>query len=568
MSAVLSGESDDDSINAEEEFDRFVHNTRYEDEMAMTLLERKMYGLGDEHQPSIDDLEKACGSDRNIMRRAMDAEDGTTLPAGTERRAILQAYADRRYEVRQNAKVNDPNLLCSDDEKSNHAMREYRWGTDQLGVMTRPVNHTNDIKGVVTQLMQYTCDNPALSEENADGLRGYLAPQYVRNQLGNVALITSALSELYYGRFARTRAYTLLFQFLEMTGHPKMRQYFAVYNGYRPFMTILPKQKACLNPSDLPVVRADIVKLGEYAHDLLGHPDIAVYDPFLVGKQLRLSFVMMYISSLWTLSTGANSSHACLRNDVNSLVYSQSGLKLDELNWIDTSRGGCKFTFNYLNKVNPKPKNQKDEGRTERRYFKDALVIDVMDHNTALGLFVRQFEPIAKMIRDTRNEREGLSDPAYLYFNYGQKADKNNKGDKFFGNPVDSNTVTTRIGRVYAYMAKQPEYKMTKAMAACLTGVNSARHVLEAQSRLKLESAEERSDRQKRSGRRGTDHASDGYGNNVASEGGMQDNDQDQSNDDSNGQGPVDPSGDTEEETGSDDSLAAAEDPAASSPQE
>ena len=542
----------------------------YGDDCMMYNLEGYVHGYGTctdmvvQPQVPIDDLEKACNNDPKILQAALAAEQGSGLPPGMARRALLREHADYLYGLRQNAKAHDPDLLSEDDSKANHAMRNYRWGSDRLGLSTRSEKHTTAIRNTVSLLMKHTCDDEELAEKDADGVYGYLRPQYVRNQLGNVPLITNMLSELYQGRDARLRAWAFLLQFLEMTGHPQIKEYIFTLKEEKPYMTNIAKKKLCLNPADLSVVHRSVKKLVEDTQTYLQHPEIAEYEPVRVGKRQRLAYIMMTLSALWTVSTGASASHACLRNDINSLVYNQSGMDLQDVNWIDTSGDGCKFTFNYLNKVNPK-------GGTVRGYFREALVIDVMQHNKPLALFVREFEPIAKTIRDTRNARDGTSNPAYLYFNYGQRSPKD------FGNPVDNNTVTTRIRRAYEYMGKDTNFEITKDMAARLTGVTACRNVLEAQARLNLETPEERSDRQARSGRARTDHSSDGYGRDIApaegngdqdDQGNLSGDDGEQSSNEGNPSLANDCDGDDTEETGSDVSLASAEEPATSSPQE
>jgi hypothetical protein len=501
MSAVDTGLESATSVR--DFFHLFGPGGTCEHDMTLNTFEDILYGVSKPLCASIDELEKACGNDPQILQAALAAEQGSTMPAGKARCALLRGNADYLYRLRQNAKAHDPDLLSEDDAKTNHAMREYRWGKDPLGLTTRSVQNTNAVRNTIVLLMERTCDDETLAQKDANGARGYLRPQYVLNQLGNVPLVANALSELYHGKSARERAWGLLLQFLEMTGHPKQREYQFMLREHKPFMTNVPKDKLCLNPQDLSTVCSDVLKLTSEAQELLQHPDIAKLEPFRVGNQTRLSFVMMAFSALWTIGTGKDPSHACLRNDINSLVYNQSGMKLDDVNWIDTSRGGCKFTFNYLNKVNP-------QGGTVRGYFREPLVIDVVQHNGSLASFVREFEPIAKAVRDDRNHQQGVSEPAYLYFNYGQKQARD------YGKPVDSNTVTTRIRRTYAFMGKDEGYKMTPDMATRLTGVTAARHVLEAQARQNLETPEERSDRQKRSGRKRTDHSSDGYGRAAA----------------------------------------------------
>jgi hypothetical protein len=66
----------------------------------------------------------------------------------------------------------------------------------------------------VSLLMKHTCDDEVLAEKGADGVYGYLRPQYVRNQLGNVSLIANMLSELYQPRLAPARVLPSAINFL------------------------------------------------------------------------------------------------------------------------------------------------------------------------------------------------------------------------------------------------------------------------------------------------------------------------------------------------------------------
>eukprot|EP01043_Picozoa_sp_COSAG02_P036040 COSAG02_NODE_2617_length_8409_cov_2.491697_5_plen_542_part_00 len=386
----------------------------------------------------------------------------------------LTATNDFMYILGQQGNVEKQDLITNDDPST---FPKFRWGKNILALDAHPVAKIKQIRSVVRRIAEYMEVEPT--------------PPYLFLQ--DVEAVVDVINTHWRLAPGWKDAFVSMLKFLEVIGSPLKSQYEEMFTTERVHATITPDPKPTLSVDDIGIVRAAIDKLTDRAMEMLDHPQIAEYDPFLPGKNQRMQVVQDALVAQYLF--GSDENHEPIRRDLVTIVFDSPQVDKNVMNYCKITDDEVWLILNYQNKVNPKSKTA--DLKAPR---KQALKIAVHEKSPKFASLLRKLCPVGQQI---------MGPVAHLFFGYQQKKDWRHA-------PYGGNVLSCRSRSIFKRLVECGD--LPERLEKLANGVNKARHASITEDRANEDnlSEEEIADQHHRRGQRPPiQPASENYGHNA-----------------------------------------------------